>query len=218
MSLVLYGHPLASYCWKVLLALYENETPFESVTVDLSDEKQRAELTALWPVAKFPLLRDRARDQLVPESTIIIEYLARHYPGRTALLPSDPELALETRLYDRLFDTYVHGPMQTIVLDKLRPVEQSDKLGVAAARAQLEVAYDLIERRLAARSAAGWMLGSAFTLADCAAAPALHYANRVAPLGAERPLTAAYLARLEARPSFARVLREAEPYFEMFPG
>lgn len=218
MSLVLYCHPLASYCWKVLLALYENETPFDSVTVDLSNEKQRAELTGLWPVAKFPLLRDAARDQLVPESTIIIEYLAQHYPGRTALFPSDPALALETRLYDRLFDTYVHGPMQTIVLDKLRPAEQSDALGVAAARAQLEVAYDLIERRLAAQSTAGWMVGSDFTLADCAAAPALHYANRVAPLGLERSRTAAYLARLEARPSFARVLREAEPYFKMFPG
>ncbi len=218
MSLVLYGHPLASYCWKVLLALYENETPFESVSVDLSDEQQRAELTALWPVAKFPLLRDSRRGQVVPESTIIIEYLARHYPGRLALVPSDPELALEARLYDRLFDTYVHGPMQTIVLDKLRPAEQSDKFGVAAARAQLEVAYGLIEQRLASRARPGWMAGSDFTLADCAAAPALHYANRVAPLGPQRPHTAAYLARLEARPSFARVLREAEPYFKMFPG
>jgi glutathione S-transferase len=132
-----------------------------------------------------------------------------------ALLPSDPARALEARLYDRFFDIYVHEPMQTIVLDKLRPPGQGDAFGVAAARGRLETAYGLLEQRMASRA---WAIGSDFTLADCAASPALHYANRVAPIGPGRPHTAGYLSRLEARPSFARVLREAEPYFKMFPG
>ena len=215
MSLELYFHPLASYCWKVLIALYENETAFEPRIVDLSNERERAELAALWPVMKFPLLRERGRDQVVPESTIIIEHLALHYPGPSALVPREAEAALQARLWDRFFDQYVHEAMQKLVLDKLRPAGQNDAFGVAAARSQLEVAYGIVEQRMASRR---WALGDDFTLADCSAAPALHYANRVAPFGAERPHTAAYLARLEARPSFARVLREAEPYFHMFPG
>ena len=215
MSLELYFHPLASYCWKVLIALYENETPFEPRLVDLASEQQRAELVALWPFAKFPLLRDRAREQVVPESTIINEYLALHYPGRSALVPREPDAALQARLWDRFFDQYVHEAMQKIVLDKLGPEGQSDAFGVDVARQQLEVAYGVLEARMASRR---WALGDDFTLADCAAAPALHYANRVAPIGTDRPHTAAYLVRLEARPSFARVLREAEPYFHLFPG
>ncbi|HEY6078528.1 MAG TPA: glutathione S-transferase family protein [Polyangiaceae bacterium] len=215
MSLELYFHPLASYCWKVLVALYENETPFEPRTVDLGSERERAELAALWPMLKFPVLHDHARDQVVPESTIINEYLALHYPGRSVLVPCEPDVAQQARLWDRFFDQYVHEAMQKIVLDKLRPAGQNDAFGVGAARSQLEVAYGVVEQRMASRR---WALGDDFTLADCAAAPALHYANRVAPFGAKRPHTAAYLARLEARPSFARVLREAEPYFHMFPG
>src|SRR5688500_13756909 len=115
MSLKLYYHPLASFCWKTLIALYENATPFEPLLVDLSAADSRATLLRLWPIGKFPVLRDEARDVTVPESSIIIEYLAQHYPGRAALIPADAELAREVRLRDRFYDHYVHQPMQKIV-------------------------------------------------------------------------------------------------------
>jgi len=213
-SLTLYLHPLASYCWKVLIALYENGTPFRPQIVDLADPAARAALQALWPFARFPVLRDEVRDRTVPESTIIIEYLARHHPGPVALIPDDPEAARDVRFADRFYDLYVHEPMQTIVGDRLRPADARDPHGVGRARALLDVAYAMIERELAART---WAAGDAFTMADCAAAPALHYADRVHPLGERHPHATAYLRRLEARPSFARVLAEARPYAHLFP-
>jgi glutathione S-transferase len=213
-SLTLYLHPLASYCWKVLIALYENDTPFRPQLVDLSDPAARAALESLWPFARFPVLRDDARDLIVPESTIIIEYLARHRPGPVALLPAEPDAARDVRLADRFFDLYVHEPMQTIVGDRLRAPGLRDPHGVARARALLDVAYGMIERDMAARR---WASGDLFTMADCAAAPALHYADRVHPLGARHPHAVAYLRRLEARPSFARVMAEAAPYAHLFP-
>ncbi len=214
MSLKLYLHPLASYCWKVILALYENDTPFEPVIIDLGDPAQRAELARLWPFAKFPLLRDEAKHQTIAESTIIIEYIAEHYPGRAELIPQDPDAARNVRFYDRFYDLYVHNQMQAIVADRLRPVTSKDPYGVEQARANLRTAYDEIERVMATRPFAA---GTTFSMADCAAAPALYYANRVQPIGAELPNTAAYLQRLLDRPAFKRVLREAEPYFSMFP-
>jgi glutathione S-transferase len=213
-GLTLYLHPLASYCWKVLIALYENDTPFRPEIVDLSDPAARAALEALWPFARFPILRDEIRGLIVPESTIIIEYLARHRPGPVSLLPADPDTAREVRLADRFYDLYVHEPMQTIVGDRLRPADARDPHGVARARALLEVAYGMIERDMATRR---WTSGDLFTMADCAAAPALHYANRVHPLGERRPRAVAYLRRLEARPSFARLMAEAAPYAHLFP-
>ena len=215
MSLTLYYHPLASYCWKVLIALYEQDTPFTPLLVDLADPAARAEFQTVWPLARFPVLRDEARDRIVPESTIIIEYLAHHYPGPTPLVPTEPDLALEARLCDRFYDLYVHEPMQRLVFDRLRPADQRDPLGVAGARATLDTAYAMIEGALATRT---WATGATFTLADCAAAPALYYADRVHPLGAAHPHTAAYLARVLARPSFARVVAEAQPYLASFPG
>lgn len=214
MSLVLHFHPLASYCWKVLLALYENETPFEPSLVDLATEEQRAALASLWPIAKFPVLEDRKRSTVVPESSIIIEYLAQYYPGKVELVPDDPEQARHTRLCDRFYDLYVHEPMQKIVGDRLRPAEQRDSLGVAQARATLERSYAMIESKglVAAPRRDG------FSLADCAAGPALYYANRVHPFGGGFPEVARYLERLLRRPSFERVLAEAEPYFRFFPG
>ena len=214
MSLTLYFHPLASYCWKVLLALYEAETPFTPKQVDLADAGERAELERLWPVAKFPVLRDRARNQVVPESTIIIEYLALHYPGKIELLPRDPDLARETRLRDRFYDLYVHEPMQRIVANRLRPPDRRDALGVEQAHATLELSYRMLEED---PRTSEWAHEGAFTLADCAAAPALYYANKVHPFGASRPRVARYLERLLARASFQRVLAEAEPYFGNFP-
>jgi glutathione S-transferase len=214
MSLKLYFHPLSSFCWKVLIALYENETPFEPCIVDLGDPVSRAELERLWPFNRFPVLEDRAQGRALPESSIIIEYLALRYPGRTALLPSDPLLALDVRLWDRFHDLLVQLPMQRIVGDRLRPAGQKDALGVEQARGTLRTAYAQLERQMAGRS---WAVGDAFTLADCAALPALYYANRVQPLSDAVPSVTAYLRRLEQRPSVARVLSEAEPYFAMFP-
>jgi len=215
MTLTLHYHPLASYCWKVLIALYEQGTPFTPHLVDLGDSAARAAFQARWPLAKFPVLEDLARDRVVPESTIIIEYLDVHYPAPAPLVPGDAAAALEVRLRAPLFVQYVHGPMRRFVADRLRPTDARDPAGVAQARATLDTAYALLDGVLATRT---WAAGATFTLADCAAAPALYYADKVHPLGAAHPHLTAYLARLRGRPSFARVLAEAEPYFAMFPG
>jgi glutathione S-transferase len=213
MSLTLHFHPLASYCHKALIALYENATPFTANLVNLGDERERAALLKLSPIGKFPVLRDDARDQTVPESTIIIEYLDRHYPGRTRFIPEETGLALQTRLRDRFYDLYVHEPMQKIVGDRIRPQGSKDPHGVEEARARLRTAYGMIDREMTTRT---WAMGDTFSLADCAAAPALFYANEVLPFAAHASL-AAYFNRLMGRPSYARVLKEAEPYFAMFP-
>jgi glutathione S-transferase len=215
MALVLFYHPLASFCWKVLIAFYENETPFDGRIVDLADAASRAELDRIWPVGKFPVIRDTENGLELAESTPIVEYLDQRHAGKTKFIPSDPELAREVRLWDRFFDFYVHQPMQKIVTDKIRPPESRDPYGVAEARRTLDTAYAMIEAR--ARDGA-WFAGDTFTLADCSAFPALYYANRVHPLGLSRPRANAYLERLHARPSVARVHDEAGPYFKFFPG
>jgi glutathione S-transferase len=214
MALHLHFHPLSSYCWKVLIALYENDTPFERHIVDLGNETSRAEFVKLWPIAKMPVLRDDARGVALPESSIIIEYLDLHYPGGTRFLPGDADLALQTRLRDRFFDLYVHDPMQRIVGDRLRSASVKDPHGVEQAKARLGTAYAMIEQDMAARN---WAMGDDFTLADCAAAPALFYADKVLPFGATHPQAMRYLERLKARPSFARAIEEAKPYFALFP-
>jgi glutathione S-transferase len=214
MSLTLYYHPLASFCHKVLIALYENGTPFRGEIVDLADSASSAEMLSFWPVGKIPVLRDEARARTVPETSVIIEYLDQHYPGATSLLPLDAEAALDVRLWDRFFDLYVQVPMQKIVVDRLRQAGQGDELGVEEARASLRKAYALAERQLQGRI---WVASDAFSLADCAAAPALFYAGIVEPFAQEFPALAAYFERLLLRPSVARTLREARPYFSMFP-
>jgi glutathione S-transferase len=214
MSLTFYFHPLASYCQKALIALYENATPFTPRLVDLGNEAERAALLKLWPIGKFPVLRDEARDQTVPESSIIIEYLDRHYPGHTKLVPADADLAWQTRLRDRFYDLYVHEPMQKIVADRLRPTDKRDSFGVEEARARLQTSYGMIEQEMATKT---WALGDRFTMADCAACPSLFYANLVMPFGDTYKNVAAYFDRLKARPSYARVLEEAEPYLKLFP-
>ncbi len=214
MSLVLYGHPLASFCHKVLIALYESGTPFEDRLVDLTDERSKAELFRYWPVGKMPILRDEARGSTIPETSIIIEYLDRHYPGDTPLLPLDPDRALQVRLWDRFFDLYVQTPMQKIVADKMRADDAKYLQGTSEARATLALAYDMIERQLENRI---WIAGDSFSMADCAAAPALFYSETLVPFGSERPRLAAYYERLIHRPSFARVLKEALPYFKYYP-
>jgi len=215
MSLVVYLHPLASFCMKVLIALYENDTPFEPRIVDLGDAGSRANFLKVWPIGRFPVLFDAAREKTLPESTIIIEYLAQHYPGRTPLLPADPDVALEARLWDRFCDHYLDVPMQKIVTDRLRPAGQNDVHGVEQARALLQIAYGVLDARMATRT---WIAGDHFGMADCAAAPALFYANKVQPFGDAHAHLAAYVDRLLQRPSFVRVLQEAQPYFALFPG
>ncbi|HXL99815.1 MAG TPA: glutathione S-transferase family protein [Rhizomicrobium sp.] len=214
MTLQLYFHPFSSFCQKVLIALYENDTPFEPHIVDFSDPVSAAEFRNLWPIGKFPVLRDAAKDRLVPESSIIIEYLAQHYPGKTELVPADTDRARQMRLRDRFFDLYVEVPMQKIVGDRLRPPGKNDPHGVELAKAQLRTALDLIEQDMADKI---WAMGDDFTMADCAAAPALFYADLVMPFGETHKIAMAYLRRLHERPSFARVGREAAPYRANFP-
>lgn len=214
MSLTLYLHPLASFCHKVLIALYENGTPFTPRMVDFADEGSTAALLDKWPVGKIPVLHDSARDQVIPETSIIIEYLSRHYPGPLALLPRDPEARLEARLWDRFFDLYVHVPMQKIVLDRMRPEGSKDPAGLAEAHRALDMAYGMIEARLADGPI---VRGEAFTIADCAATPALFYASIVHPFAPEQPKLAAYFEALLARPSVRRTLDEARPYFHLYP-
>ena len=214
MSLVFHGHPLSSYCWKVLIALYENGTPFEYKLVDLGDPASRAAFAAIWPVAKMPVLEDRAHDRAVPETSIIIDWLDRHHRGPVRFVPEDPDRAREVRLWDRICDFYLQTPMQKIVLDRFRPEGQHDEAGVAEAHTLLATALAMVEKQAAGRK---WMTGDDFTLADCSAAPALFYADKVAPFAETHPNAAALLERLRARPSVARTLAEAAPYFHLFP-
>lgn len=214
MSLVFHGHPLSSFCWKVLIALYENGTQFEQNLVNPGDPDSRAQFAALWPIAKMPVLEDTTHELAVPETSIIIDYLDRHHRGPVRFVPEDPDRAREVRLWDRIYDLYLQAPMQRVVLDRLRPEGQHDPVGVAEARTLLATALGMVERQVAGKQ---WTIGEDFTLADCAAAPALFYADKVMPLAAAYPNALALLGRLKARPSFARVLAEAEPYFQYFP-
>ena len=214
MSLKLYFHPLSSFCWKALIALYENDTSFTPQPVNLGDASERAALLKLWPIGKFPVLRDEATDRTIPESSIIIEYLDNQYPGRTRFIPADGRLALQTRLRDRFHDLYVHLSVQKIVGDRLRPKGSRDPHGVEEAKARIQSCYGMIDKEVAAKT---WAMGEAFSIADCAASPALFYADKVVPFGGAHSHLAAYFDRLKARSSFARVISEAEPYFQMFP-
>ncbi|MDH4987987.1 glutathione S-transferase family protein [Aminobacter anthyllidis] len=214
MALTLYLHPLASFCHKVLIALYENGTEFNQVIVDLGDPGETAALTARWPVGKIPVLHDGARDRIVPETSIIIEYLQQHYPGPTPMLPTDAEHQLDARLWERFFDLYISVPMQKIVTDRIRPEGGNDPVGVADARRTLDTAYQMIERQLADKT---WAMGADFTIADCAAAPGLYYASIVHPFAGGQRNLAAYFERLVARPSVRRTINEARPYFHFFP-
>lgn len=214
MALTLYIHPLASFCHKALIALYENQTPFEPQIVDLADPDSSAALLEKWPVGKIPVLHDGTSRQTIPETSIIIEYLQTHYPGPLRLLPSDPDQLLQVRLWDRFYDLYVSVPVQKIVTDKIRPAGANDSYGVAAARSTLDLAYKMIEAQMQAKQ---WATGDDFTMADCAALPALFYAGIVHPFADEQHQLSAYFERLLARPSVKRVLSEAQPYFWMFP-
>ena len=210
MSLTLYAHPFASYCWKVLIALYENGTPFSYRVIE--DAAGWSELESLWPIKKFPLLRDG--EASVVESSIIIEHLMLHHAGPARLIPENVDAALKVRFLDRFFDNYVMTPMQTLVSNRMRIDAQRDAQSVSDARKLLDVAYRWLDQQVVQQ---GWAAGSDFTLADCSAAPALFYADWVHPIGDQFPTTRAYRARLLARPSVARTVNEARPYRKLFP-
>jgi len=205
----LYAHPFSSYCQKVLIALYENALAFEYRS--LEDPAANAELLALWPLKRFPVLVDGGRTIL--ETSTIIEYLQVHHAGPVRLIP-DGDAAIEVRMLDRIFDNYVMTPMQKVVLDQLRPEADRDAYGVREARGQLERIYAWLEAHLGSRT---WSAGESFTLADCAAAPALFYADWVHEIPAAHANLRAYRARLLARPSMRRAVDEARPYRSYFP-
>ncbi len=210
MSLTLYYHPLSSFCHKVLVALYENGCDFEKRIIDLGNETDRAELQAIWPFCKFPVLRDHVRNRDVPETTIIIEYLDHFFNGARPLIPGNWEDSLAVRHWDRLFDNYVQKPMQQIVSDRLSNAQGA----LTSERATLETAYGMIDRHMSSRT---WVSGQNFSMADCAAAPALFYASTVQPFPKGFRNLSAYLDRLTQRPSFRRVIEEAKPYFSLYP-
>jgi glutathione S-transferase len=212
MTPTFYGHPFSSYCQKVLIALYENSTPFEFRVVGSDDPAAGEELAALWPMNRFPVHVDRGRT--VIESSIIIEHLMLHHPGPVRLIPDDRQAALEVRFLDRFFDNYVMTPQQKLVFDVLRPEADRDPCGVADARAMLETAYGWLETHMQGRE---WAAGNAFSLADCAAAPALFYADWSHLIDDRFPAVRAYRARLNARPSFATAIDGGRPYRAFFP-
>jgi glutathione S-transferase len=214
MSLTLYMHPLASFCHKVLIALYERQIEFKAEIVDFANEANAAQFLQIWPVGKIPVLRDERRNRTVPETTIIIEYLDQHYGSGAKLLPPDAQQALDARLWDRFFDQYVGVPVQKIVIDRIRGEGEHDPKGLAEARATLTTAYGMIEKQLADKT---WAIGDSFTIADCAATPALFYANTLQSFATSHPNLAAYFERLIARNSVRRTLAEAQPYFHMYP-
>ncbi|MCW5627111.1 MAG: glutathione S-transferase family protein [Burkholderiales bacterium] len=214
MALTLYLHPLASFCHKVLIGLYENGTPFEAKIVDFADPGSAAAHIERWPVGKIPVLHDTETGRVVQETSIIIEYLQQRYPGPVLLLPDDTRHLLDVRLWDRFYDLYVSVPMQKIVTDRLRPEGHHDPYGVADAHATLETAYTMIEGQLFGRQ---WTTGDDFTMADCSALPALFFAAIVHPFKDDQPRLATYLERLLQRPSVERVIAEARPYFKFFP-
>ena len=205
----LYAHPFSSYCQKALIALYENATPFEYR--NLEDAASNAELESLWPLKRFPVLVDEGRTVL--ETTTIIEYLQIHHPGRTRLIP-DGDAGIEARMLDRVFDNYVMTPMQRIVANQLRPEANRDPHGVNEARGLLDRIYAWLDGQLAGRT---WATGDAFTLADCAAAPSLFYADWAHEIPSSCTHLRAYRARVLARPSVARAVDEARPYRSYFP-
>ena len=214
MPLELHFHPLASFCHKVLIALYERSVAFEPVIVDLGNEASRTAFAGVWPLLKFPVIRDADRGQTVAESAACIEYLDAFYGSGPPMIPEDPDLAWQARMWDRIFDQYLQVPMQKVVTDAIRPADAHDPHGVAEARADLDATCHFLEERLAP---APWAMGGEFSIADCSAAPALFYTDVVRPLGSDTPKLRDYLDRLMQRPSFVRVLADAEPYFALFP-
>ncbi|HEY2775874.1 MAG TPA: glutathione S-transferase family protein [Candidatus Binatia bacterium] len=208
----LYAHPFSSYCQKVLIAFYENDLPYELRMLGPGEDEVAAEFAALWPLRRMPVLVDGPHT--IVESTILIEHLQLHHPGPVRLVPADPDRAIAVRMLDRFFDNYVMTPVQKIVGDSLRPADSRDPFGVGEAHTALETAYGWLDATIAGRR---WAAGEDFTLADCAAAPSLFYADWVHPVSASFARVREYRTRLLGRPSFARAVDEARPYRPLFP-
>ena len=208
----LYAHPFSSYCQKALIAFYENGTPVEFMMLSPEHPENSAAHAGLWPLKRMPVLEDQGRT--VVEASIIIEYLGLNHPGPVRLIPEDPRAALDVRMLDRFFDNYVMTPMQRIVGDFIRPAENRDRHGVADAHGMLDSAYRWLDAKMQGRE---WAAGATFSLADCATAPSLFYADWVHAIGREFPNALAYRKRLLARPSYARAVEEARPYRHFFP-
>jgi len=209
-SLELFVHPFSSYSWKALIPIWADGTPFEYRKV-FEDPDATARLREIWPIAKFPTLVDNG--QVIPEATCIIEHLQAHYPTENVWIP-DGELGRQVRFLDRFFDLYIQGNMQPSVNHALRPEGKGDEYGAELGRKNLRTAYDWLEENLPYE---GWAAGDTFTLADCAAAPALFYADWVDEIGDARPKLKAYRARLLAHPWVSRAVEEARPYRPYFP-
>jgi glutathione S-transferase len=210
MSLTLYAHPFSSYCQKVLIALWENDVPF--TYRHLEEPGAAEERASLWPLGRFPVLVDDGR--MVAESSIIIEHLDLHHPGPVRLLPDDRDAALEVRFMDRFFDNYVMSAMQKPVLEALKAEGTCREEVMAEARRALDTAYAWLEQRLSDRT---WAAGEAFSMADCAAAPSLFYADWVHEIASAFPKLREYRSQLLERPSFARAVNEGRPYRPYFP-
>jgi glutathione S-transferase len=209
--LQLFAHPFSSYCWKVLIPLYENDTPFTYRILERDYPENGAEFARLWPIGKFPLLVDDGRP--VMESSVIIEHLQRYHPGPVRFIP-DGDAALEVRMLDRIFDNHVMNNMNRVVADALRGSERHDPVEVEQAKAALQKVYAWLDDWLAGRQ---WAAADMFSLADCAAAPSLFYADWVDRIPEGLANLQAYRARLLARPSVARAVDEARPYRPYFP-
>ncbi|MDB5395904.1 MAG: Glutathione S-transferase [Rhodospirillales bacterium] len=212
MTLKFYGHPFSSYCQKALIALYENDIPFEWRILSPDNPDAGAEMAAMWPIQRFPVLVDG--DRTVMEATIIVEHLGLHHPGPVRLIPDDAQTALGVRMMDRIFDNYVMTPQGNVVFESIRPPGNADPYGVAQAKAMLETSYRWLDGRLKGHE---WAVGDDFTLADCAAGPSLFYADWTHPIPEEFTTLLAYRKRLLARPSFARAVDEARPFRAFFP-
>lgn len=208
----IHGHPFSSYTQKVMIPLYENGTEFDFHLLDREQLQSMDKLRAHWPIAKFPVLFEG--DRTVMESTVIIEYLQAFHPGPEQMIPDDPGAAIEARMMDRVFDNYVMTPMMHIVIESMRPGDARDPLGVEQSCKMLDTVYEWLDERLAGQE---WAAGDAFTLADCAAAPSLFYADWVREIPEQYATLRAYRAKLLARPSVARCVDEARPYRHYFP-
>jgi glutathione S-transferase len=210
MTLELFAHPFSSYCQKALIAFYENDIPFTYRMME--DPGVGEEFAALWPMKRFPILREDGR--VVLEASIVIEYLQVHHPGPVKLIPEDPDLALEVRMLDRFFDNYVMTPQGKFVFDALRSPQDRDPYGVQEAGQMFDTSYAWLDERMNGRT---WAVGEAFTLADCAAAPSLFYADWTYKIPERYGHLLAYRARLLRRPSFARAVDEARRFRHYFP-
>ena len=208
-SLTLYAHPFSSYCWKVQIALDADGTSYDYRNVDPSNPGVMEELKALWPLGKFPVLVDEG--EVVVETSCIIEHLQAKHPGPNAWIPEGGE-GRRVRFLDRFFDLHIQGNMQPTVNHAIWP----DGEGKAAARGieALRIAYDWLEANLPDSE---WAAGHSFTLADCAAAPALFYADWVEEIGEQRPRLNAYRARLLAHSAVSKSVEGARPYRAYFP-